>query len=109
MISQGLYDKCDYRYDLNQLKTLGFPDSVVNLLKNQAQKIACLVHQKYLTRKEGGWGFTEDVPTLAEQQEKLLGSIFGEDEAFRKEFVPGFGTAFLVGTAGLNGCPLHLL
>ena len=90
MISKGLYDHFDYRYSFNRLNDLNLSDDFVDVLKNQAQKIACLVHQNYLTKREGGWGFTDNVPTLAKQQEGMLHAMFGVDEAFRNEFTLGF-------------------
>ncbi|MBA3238300.1 MAG: HEAT repeat domain-containing protein [Parachlamydiaceae bacterium] len=96
MISKGLYNNCENRYDFHRLHDLNLPPDFIELLKDQAQKIACIVHQSYLTKKEGGWGFTDNVPTLAKQQEMMLNAPFGEDEAFQDQFTPGFGTAFLV-------------
>jgi HEAT repeat protein/V8-like Glu-specific endopeptidase len=96
MTLKGLYNNNDCRYDFHRLQDLNLPLDFAKTLKEQAQKVACLVHQKYLTKRDEGWGFTEDVPTLADQQEMMLNAIFGEKEAFRNQFTPGFGTAFLV-------------
>jgi hypothetical protein len=52
MISKGLYNNGeDYRYDFHRLHDLNLPLDFVDILKNQAQKIACLVPQNFLTRR----------------------------------------------------------
>ena len=77
MISKGLDDHFDYRYSFNRLDDLNLPLDFVNVLKNQAQKIACLVHQNYLTKREEGWGFTDNVPALAKQEGVLHSDVWG--------------------------------
>jgi hypothetical protein len=69
MTPKGIYNNCDsYRYDLHRLQDLeDLSLDFVKVIKNQAQKIACLVHQNFLIRREEGWGFTDDAPTLADQ------------------------------------------
>ena len=94
---KGLYyGSDDYRYNLDRLGDLNLPFGLAESVRLQAERVACLVLQNYLTRKQGGWGFTEDVPTLAMKHQSNLEVSLGEHEAFRDEFAPGFGTAFLV-------------
>lgn len=99
-IQKSLYSNFDYRYNLSQLEELGLSSDFIETIRAQAQSVACLVINQYLCKREGGWGFTDKVPTLAEQQEgyfEFKGAKFGECEVFRDECAPGFGSAFLVG------------
>lgn len=100
MIPKALYTSFDYRYNLNQLENLDLPSDFIATIRRQAQSVACLVFNQYLIKRDGGWGFNDKVPTLAQQQEQnpeFEGIQFGEQEAFRDEYAAGFGTAFLVG------------
>jgi HEAT repeat protein/V8-like Glu-specific endopeptidase len=99
-IPKVLHSNFDYRYNLNQLEDLELSSGFIATIKNQAQSVACLVDEHFLKKREEGWQFGDDVPTLAQQQEKnpeFKKAAFGENEAFRDEVAAGFGTAFLVG------------
>jgi hypothetical protein len=99
-IPKALHSNFDYRYNLNQLEDLDLSSDFKAIIKTQAQSVACLVHEHFLKKREGGWQFGDDVPTLAQQQEQnpeFQNVQFGEYESFQNEYAAGFGTAFLVG------------
>ncbi|MBA3238306.1 MAG: HEAT repeat domain-containing protein [Parachlamydiaceae bacterium] len=99
-IPKALYSNFDNRYNLNQLEDLDLSSDFIATIKAQAQSVACLVHKHFLKKREGGWQFSDDLPTLVQQQEQnpeFQDVQFGEGEAFRNEYAAGFGTAFLVG------------
>ncbi|MBA3238298.1 MAG: serine protease [Parachlamydiaceae bacterium] len=96
MIPREIYTNYDSRYNLNQLNELNLSRDFIETIQHQAQSVACLIDARFLRRREGGWQFYDNVPTLAQQQEQLFGEQFGENEAFQNEFTPAFGTAFLV-------------
>ncbi len=86
--------------DLNVLYTDGkhnrqniFEKGMPEEIKSQARSVACLVKCKYLVKKDGLYEW-QNVKTLKDR----LGDSkpFAEDEPFRDELSPGFGTAFLV-------------
>lgn len=94
MIPKALYHDSNHTYNLDQLEQLDLPFDFVEIVKRQAHSVGCLVFERFLCKKEGGWGFTHNVPTLAQQFQEVE---LGEQEPFQNEFAPGFGTAFLVG------------
>ena len=96
---KALYTRDDLRENLHDLDSSKLGTSFVDRVKNQAQSIACLVPKSFLTvSPTSGWQLT-NVPALAKKIEEQMEqqAIFGENEAFRDELAPGFGTAFLVG------------
>jgi NLR family CARD domain-containing protein 3 len=98
--NKSLYGEGDQRLNLHELESTKFDTSFIAAVKKQAEKIACLVHKDILIKKEGGWQFHPMTPTLSQTIERQFqgeDAPFGEQEAFKDELAPGFGTAFLVG------------
>jgi V8-like Glu-specific endopeptidase len=98
--NKSLYGDGDQRINLHELESTKLETSFVATVKEQAEKIACLVHQDFLIQKEDGWQFHPMTPTLSqtiERQFQAENALFGEQESFKDELAPGFGTAFLVG------------
>ena len=98
--NKALYGERDQRLNLHQLEKALTDQEFVTTVKEQAEKIACLIEKAFLLEKEGGFQFHPQTHTLAQKMEKQFAKekvFFGEQEAFKDELAPGFGTAFLVG------------
>lgn len=95
--NKALYGKEDQRLNLDQLECTLLDEGFISAVRKQAESIACLIHKEYLVEKGEGFGFHPRTPTLAQKIEGQFLEIFGEEEAFRDELAPGFGTAFIVG------------
>jgi HEAT repeat protein/V8-like Glu-specific endopeptidase len=98
--NKSLYGDGDQRLNLPELESKKLEISLISLVKKQAESIACLVLKDTLIKKEEGWQFHPMTPTLSqtiERQFQAENVSFGEQEAFKDELAPGFGTAFLVG------------
>jgi ankyrin repeat protein/V8-like Glu-specific endopeptidase len=98
--NKALYGDGDQRMNLDQLESTKLEKPFIAKVKKQAESIACLVHKDYLVEKGDGWQFHPMTPTLGQRMERVFQKenvLFGEEEAFKYELAPGFGTAFLIG------------
>jgi hypothetical protein len=97
--NKALYEAGDQRMNLGQLESTKLNKSFIADIKEQAERIACLVREDILIPKEDGWQFHPMTPTLEQRIERLFQEnvLFGQQEAFKDQLAPGFGTAFLVG------------
>ncbi|MBA3238305.1 MAG: HEAT repeat domain-containing protein [Parachlamydiaceae bacterium] len=98
--NKSLYGDGDQRLNLHELDSIKLDQSFISTVKKQAESIACLVHKDFLIEKGAGWQFHPGTPTLSQSVERQFqpeGASFGEQEAFKDELAPGFGTAFLLG------------
>jgi HEAT repeat protein/V8-like Glu-specific endopeptidase len=97
--NKSLYGEGDQRLNLHELESTKLETSLIATVKQQAKSIACLVRKDVLIPKEDGWQFHPMTPTLRqniERQFQAEEALFGEQESFKDELAPGFGTAFLV-------------
>lgn len=92
---KALYSEKDMRENICNIDQLPLESSLKATIKNQALSVAALVEGKYLQKKArpfSGYNLANNVSTLAKKIPNL-----GEQELFREELTPAYGTGFLVG------------